>query len=89
VLGVGEKLFAVPYHEMKVVFDRNEMHFVLNVSKENSNRRLDSTKTTGPTFADPKFTQQIDNLIVALQRRRRAHEVRRYDDKRRFVIVSE
>ena len=60
VLGIGEKLFAVPFHEIQFKHDRDESFFVLNVSKEQLKDAPGFDKSNWPDFADPNFTQKID-----------------------------
>ena len=60
VLGIGEKLFAVPFHEIQFKHDRDENYFVLNVSKEQLKDAPGFDKSNWPDFADPNFTQKID-----------------------------
>ncbi len=53
-LGMGEKLFAVPWNQLQVRTDHDEHYFVLNVSK-------DALKAApGFDFADPNFTDRLE-----------------------------
>jgi sporulation protein YlmC with PRC-barrel domain len=60
VLGIGDKLFAVPFREMKFNHGKDEMFFVLDVSKEKLEKAPGFDKNNWPDFADPKWRDQID-----------------------------
>ncbi len=60
VLGIGDKLFAVPFREMKFNHGKDEMHFVLDVSKEKLDNAPGFDKNNWPDFADPQWRDQID-----------------------------
>lgn len=62
-LGMGEKLFAVPWNSLR--FHRadnanNENFVVLNVTKDELNKMPGFDKNHWPDFADPNFTKEID-----------------------------
>jgi sporulation protein YlmC with PRC-barrel domain len=61
VLGIGEKLFAVPYSAFTVAHDKDGMSFVLDTTKEKLQASPGFDKANWPDFADPKWTDQIDN----------------------------
>lgn len=62
VLGIGDKLFAVPYRQMKFMHGKDEMHFVLDVSKDKLKTAPGFDKNHWPDFADPHWIQQIDQF---------------------------
>ena len=62
VLGIGEKLFAVPFNQMKVAHDtNNDSYFVVNVSKEKLKAAPGFDKSHWPDFANPNWSQEVDN----------------------------
>ena len=61
VLGVGEKLFAVPFEEFKTAHDTsNNIYFVLDISKERLENAPGFDKDHWPDFANPQWRNQID-----------------------------
>jgi sporulation protein YlmC with PRC-barrel domain len=60
VLGLGEKLFAVPFSQMKVERTSDESYFVLNVSKERLMEAPGFDKSHWPDLADPNWASHID-----------------------------
>jgi len=56
-LGMGDKLFAVPWETLRV--DTNEECFVLNVEKEKLEKAPGFDKDHWPNMADPTFQEQI------------------------------
>jgi sporulation protein YlmC with PRC-barrel domain len=60
VLGIGDKLFAVPFQAMKFNHGKDEMYFVLDASKEKLEKAPGFDKSNWPDFADPKWRSQID-----------------------------
>jgi len=60
VLGIGEKLFAVPYSELKFNHGKDEMFFVLDMSPEKIKAAPGFDKRDWPNFADPNWSQHID-----------------------------
>ncbi|MGD9724487.1 MAG: PRC-barrel domain-containing protein [Pirellulales bacterium] len=72
VLGVGDKLFAVPYSEMKFDHGTDEMFFVLDMSKEKLEAAPGFNQADWPDFADPHWSDQIDKYY----RESRPKEVR-------------
>ena len=61
VLGVGEKLFAVPFEEFKTAHDTsNNILFVLDISKERLENAPGFDKNHWPDFASPEWRNQID-----------------------------
>jgi hypothetical protein len=62
VLGIGDKLFAVPFEEFKITHDtNNNISFVLDVSKERLENAPGFDKAHWPDFASPQWKSQIDN----------------------------
>ena len=62
VLGIGDKLFAVPFEEFKITHDsNNHISFVLDVSKERLENAPGFDKNHWPDFASPQWKSQIDN----------------------------
>jgi len=61
-LGVGDKLFAVPFHALRVVHDAkgNKTHFETSINKETLKNATGFDKKTWPDFADPKFGEDND-----------------------------
>lgn len=62
VLGIGERLFAVPFDQMRLEEDQNhnDRFFVINVSKEKLDKAPGFDKNHWPDFADPHWSQDID-----------------------------
>lgn len=60
VLGIGDKLFAVPFRELKFDHGKDEMHFVLDISKEKLDNAPGFDKSNWPDFANPQWRDQID-----------------------------
>ncbi len=59
-LGVGEKLFAVPWTDLHVRQENKENYIRLNVSKNDLSTAPGFDKNNWPDFADPNFTNKID-----------------------------
>ncbi|MGV8942409.1 MAG: PRC-barrel domain-containing protein [Lysobacter sp.] len=57
VLGMGEKLFAVPWQALKV--DHQDKCLVLNVSADRLKDAPGFDKDNWPNFSDPAFTQNM------------------------------
>jgi sporulation protein YlmC with PRC-barrel domain len=62
VFGVGDKLFAVPYRQMKFMHGKDEMYFVLNVPKDRLKAAPGFDKNNWPDFADPSWMKTIDDF---------------------------
>jgi len=60
VLGIGDKLFAVPWNELQMAFGQDENYFVLNMSKEKLEAAPGFNKDAWPNFADANWSQKID-----------------------------
>ena len=62
VLGIGDKLFAVPFDEFKTTHDtNNNITFLLDVSNEKLAGSPGFDKNHWPDFADHEWRNQIDN----------------------------
>ncbi|HEY2249711.1 MAG TPA: PRC-barrel domain-containing protein [Planctomycetaceae bacterium] len=61
-LGVGDKLFAVPWHALRVVHDAkaNKTHFETSIDKQTLKNATGFDKKSWPDFADPKFGENND-----------------------------
>lgn len=60
ILGLGEKLFAVPFHQMTFEHGTNDTYFVLNVTREKLKAAPGFDKNHWPDLADPNWSQDID-----------------------------
>jgi sporulation protein YlmC with PRC-barrel domain len=60
VLGIGDKLFAIPFRELKFTHGKEEMYFVLDISKEKLDQAPGFDKSQWPDFADPQWRDKID-----------------------------
>jgi sporulation protein YlmC with PRC-barrel domain len=60
LLGVGDKLFAVPFAELKFDHGQDEMFFVLDMPKEKIAAAPGFNKNDWPDFADPSWAAKID-----------------------------
>jgi sporulation protein YlmC with PRC-barrel domain len=60
VLGIGDKLFAVPFEEIRFNHGKDEMYFVLDISKEKLEAAPGFEKSNWPDFADPQWKSQVD-----------------------------
>ena len=62
VLGIGDKLFAVPFRQVKFKHGQEEMFFVLDVAKDKLKAAPGFDKSNWPDFADPKWMESIDEF---------------------------
>jgi len=60
VLGLGEKLFAVPFSQLTFNNTANETYFVLNVTKEQLKAAPGFDKEHWPDLGDPNWSRDID-----------------------------
>ncbi len=61
VLGIGEKLYAIPFHQFKIAHDSsNNPYFVLDVSKDRFKNAPGFDKSNWPDFANPQWRNQVD-----------------------------
>lgn len=63
ILGMGEKLFAVPWQSLRV--DQENKCLILNVSKEKLKDAPGFDKSNWPNFSDPTFSEQIGRYYRA------------------------
>jgi len=61
VLGIGDKLFAVPFQEVRFNHGKDEMYYVLDISKEKLEQAPGFDKSHWPDFADPQWKTQVDS----------------------------
>jgi len=62
VLGVGEKLFAVPFGEFKINHDKNNnLVLALDISKERLEKAPGFDKSHWPDFASHEWRNQVDS----------------------------
>jgi len=64
-LGVGEKLFAVPFKSFDSAKDGNSYHLLLNVDKATLEKAPSFNKDSWPNFADPHWARDIDAAYPA------------------------
>ena len=76
VLGVGDKLFAVPYAQMKFDHGKDEQFFVLDVAKEKLDSAPGFNQSDWPNFADPNWTIKIDEYYTRSKSEVRTKEVK-------------
>ena len=65
-LGVGDKLFAVPFRALHVKQDANSKtsHFVLNIDKQTLEKAKGFDKDAWPDFANPRFAEENDRYFA-------------------------
>jgi sporulation protein YlmC with PRC-barrel domain len=61
VLGIGDKLFAVPFQEVRFNHGKDEMYYVLDISKEKLEQAPGFDKAHWPDFADPQWKTTVDS----------------------------
>lgn len=59
-LGVGEKLFAVPFQSLDSAKDGSSYHLVINVDKATLEKAPSFDKNSWPNFADPNWARDVD-----------------------------
>src|SRR5262245_12515112 len=71
-LGVGDKLFAVPFRALRVQHDAKskKAHFVLDVDKKTLEKAKGFGKKDWPNFADPRFAEENDRYFVEVKVRK-------------------
>lgn len=62
VLGLGDKLFAIPWKSLGFKHQATDKHFVLNVSPEKLKQAEGFDEDRWPDTGDPKWSQAIDDL---------------------------
>jgi sporulation protein YlmC with PRC-barrel domain len=60
LLGVGDKLFAVPFAQLKFDHGQDEMFFVLDMSKEKIAAAPGFNQNDWPDFADPRWAAKVE-----------------------------
>src|SRR5262245_46240070 len=72
LLGIGDKLFAVPFHALHVQHEPGSKapHSVMNVDKQTLENAKGFDKKNWPDFADPKFAQENDRHFPVTQARK-------------------
>jgi sporulation protein YlmC with PRC-barrel domain len=65
-LGVGDKLFAVPFQAMKLRHNPGDdtRHFELNVTKQTLEKAQGFDKKNWPDFANPKWGEEYDRQFI-------------------------
>jgi len=61
VLGIGSKYFAIPFQDVRFNHGRDEMYFVLDISKDKLENAPGFDKNDWPDFADPNWKSKVDN----------------------------
>jgi len=67
-LGIGDKLFAVPWSEFKFDHGKDEMFFVLDFPKDKLKAAPGFDKSDWPNFADPHWADRIDEYYRDVQK---------------------
>lgn len=79
-LGLGDKLFAVPWQDLHLVPSSQEdrhPHFLLSVHKEALKNAPGFDKDQWPSFADNNFTDRIDKFYLEHRQAGRPGETQR------------
>jgi sporulation protein YlmC with PRC-barrel domain len=76
LLGVGDKMFAVPFTELKFDHGMDEMFFVLDMSKEKLQAAPGFDEANWPNFADPHWSERIDKYYHEARAKEKARETR-------------
>jgi sporulation protein YlmC with PRC-barrel domain len=72
VLGIGDRMFAVPWQVFECVRDpddANEFRLVLNVEEEALKNAPGFDRNKWPNLADERFTTEIDEYFLKFDRR--------------------
>jgi sporulation protein YlmC with PRC-barrel domain len=69
-LGVGDKLFAVPWNAFQYQDKPKDEHLVLNVSKERLKSAPGFDKNHWPDMADPHWNSDVDRYYAPASARR-------------------
>ena len=69
-LGLGDKLFAVPWSALQYQDKPNDEHLVLNVSKERLKNAPGFDKSHWPDMADPHWNSDVDRYYAPASARR-------------------
>jgi len=70
-LGVGDKLFAIPWREFTLEVDEEGKGFRVDVTKEKLKAAEGFDKDAWPNVADPKWRQKIDSQFRAREGERK------------------
>ncbi len=72
VLGIGDKLFAVPFRALHVQHEPGSKspHFVIKVDKQTLENAKGFDKKNWPNFADPQFARDNDHHFTDTQARK-------------------
>ena len=64
-LGVGDKLFAVPFRMLALRFDEDKNYMLLDVNKETLERAPGFNQDHWPDMANPNWSQEIEKFYGA------------------------
>jgi len=64
-LGVGDKLFAVPFKKLALRFDEDKTYFLLDVNKETLERAPGFNQDHWPDMANANWAEEIENFYGA------------------------
>jgi len=67
ILGLGDKLFAIPFSQVKFEHGQDEMYFVVHMDKEKLKTAPGFDKSHWPDFADPNWSSKIDEYYRQAQ----------------------
>jgi len=68
LFGLGDKLFAIPFSQVKFNFGKDEMFFVVDhMTPEKLKAAPGFDKSNWPNFADPNWSQHIDSYYQRAQ----------------------
>ncbi|MGN6543988.1 MAG: PRC-barrel domain-containing protein [Aureliella sp.] len=65
VLGIGDKLFAVPWKALTLKSGENDRYFVLNVDKQKLQQAKGFNQNQWPDMADPKWAAETETFYSA------------------------
>lgn len=65
VLGIGDKLFAVPWKALTLKSGENDRYFVLNVDKQKLEQAKGFNQNQWPDMADPTWAKETDTFYQA------------------------
>jgi sporulation protein YlmC with PRC-barrel domain len=78
-LGLGGKLFAIPWNRFQLGQQDEEYHLVLNVSQQELESAQGFDKDAWPNTADPQWQQQTDRNFPRQRQQRQADRPERSD----------
>jgi sporulation protein YlmC with PRC-barrel domain len=82
LLGVGDKLFAVPFAQLKFDHGQDEMFFVLDMSKEKIAAAPGFNQNDWPDFADPSWAAKVEKHYRSVETRTGEQEPQTPRDQR-------